>query len=99
MKVARWLLRSKPLKIDPKRLNVRAEVMSEAKTRDAERSKDRMVEIQGVSKSFHKTASNSYTEIQALANVNLSIREHEFVSLIVTRGCSTIPFLQIIVVM
>ena len=96
MKVARWLLRSKPLKIDPKRLNVRAEVLSEAKPRDAERSKDRMVEIQGVSKSFHKTASNSSTEIQALANVNLSIRENEFVSIIGPSGCGKTTLLKII---
>src|SRR5881409_3689248 len=96
MKVARWLLRSKPLKIDPKRLNVRAEVLSEAKPRDAERNKDRMVEIQGVSKSFHKTAGNSSTEIQALANVNLSIRENEFISIIGPSGCGKTTLLKII---
>jgi NitT/TauT family transport system ATP-binding protein len=55
-----------------------------------------MVEIQGVSKSFHKTVANNSTELSALANVNLSIRENEFVSIIGPSGCGKTTLLKII---
>ena len=55
-----------------------------------------MVEIQGVSKSFHKTVANNSTELSALANVNLSIRENEFVSIIGPSGCGKTTLLKIV---
>jgi ABC-type nitrate/sulfonate/bicarbonate transport system ATPase subunit len=55
-----------------------------------------MVEIQGVSKSFQKTVKNNSTELRALANVNLSIRENEFVSIIGPSGCGKTTLLKII---
>ena len=55
-----------------------------------------MVEIQGVSKSFQKTVKNNFTELRALANVNLSIRENEFVSIIGPSGCGKTTLLKII---
>jgi ABC-type nitrate/sulfonate/bicarbonate transport system ATPase subunit len=55
-----------------------------------------MVEIQGVSKSFQKTVKNHFTELRALANVNLSIRENEFVSIIGPSGCGKTTLLKII---
>jgi NitT/TauT family transport system ATP-binding protein len=55
-----------------------------------------MVEIEGVSKSFQKTVKNNSTELKALANVNLSIRENEFVSIIGPSGCGKTTLLKII---
>jgi NitT/TauT family transport system ATP-binding protein len=55
-----------------------------------------LVEIQGVSKSFHKTVKDITTEVAALANVNLSIRENEFVSIIGPSGCGKTTLLKII---
>lgn len=55
-----------------------------------------MVEIQGVSKSFQKTVKNNSTELKALADVNLSIRENEFVSIIGPSGCGKTTLLKII---
>jgi NitT/TauT family transport system ATP-binding protein len=55
-----------------------------------------MVEIAGVSKSFQKTVKNNTTELRALANVNLSIRENEFVSIIGPSGCGKTTLLKII---
>src|SRR6187549_1929653 len=40
-----------------------------------------LVEIQGVSKSFHKTVTERTTQIKALSDVSLSIRQNEFVSI------------------
>ena len=55
-----------------------------------------MVEIQGVSKNFHKTVAGNSTELSALSNVNLSIRENEFVSIIGPSGCGKTTLLKII---
>ena len=55
-----------------------------------------LVEIQGVSKSFHKTVEESTTEIKALAHVSLSIRENEFVSIIGPSGCGKTTLLKMI---
>ena len=55
-----------------------------------------MVEIQGVSKNFHKTVKDHTTELKALAGVNLSIREKEFVSIIGPSGCGKTTLLKII---
>jgi NitT/TauT family transport system ATP-binding protein len=55
-----------------------------------------MVEIQGVSKRFQKTVKNNFTELTALADVNLSIRENEFVSIIGPSGCGKTTLLKII---
>src|SRR5688500_15564316 len=55
-----------------------------------------MVEIQGVSKIFKKTVKNNSTELKALSNVNLSIRENEFVSIIGPSGCGKTTLLKII---
>jgi NitT/TauT family transport system ATP-binding protein len=55
-----------------------------------------MVEIQGVSKIFQKTVKNNSTELKALANVDLSIRENEFVSIIGPSGCGKTTLLKII---
>jgi NitT/TauT family transport system ATP-binding protein len=55
-----------------------------------------LVAIQGVSKSFQKTVKNNSTEIQALTDVNLSIRENEFVSIIGPSGCGKTTLLKII---
>jgi NitT/TauT family transport system ATP-binding protein len=48
-----------------------------------------MVEIERVSKSFHKTVKEHTTEVKALAEVNLSIRENEFLSIIGPSGCGS----------
>jgi len=55
-----------------------------------------MVEIQKVSKSFKKTVKDSTAEIKALAEVSLSIREKEFVSIIGPSGCGKTTLLKII---
>jgi NitT/TauT family transport system ATP-binding protein len=55
-----------------------------------------LVEIQGVSKSFHKTVKESTKEIKALADVSLSIRENEFVSIIGPSGCGKTTLLKMI---
>jgi NitT/TauT family transport system ATP-binding protein len=55
-----------------------------------------IVAIQGVSKSFQKTVKNTSTEIQALTDVNLSIRENEFVSIIGPSGCGKTTLLKMI---
>jgi ABC-type nitrate/sulfonate/bicarbonate transport system ATPase subunit len=55
-----------------------------------------LVEIQGVSKSFHKTVKESTTEIKALSDVSLSIRENEFVSIIGPSGCGKTTLLKMI---
>ena len=55
-----------------------------------------MVEIQQVSKSFQKTVKDNTAEIRALADVNLSIRENEFISIIGPSGCGKTTLLKII---
>jgi NitT/TauT family transport system ATP-binding protein len=55
-----------------------------------------MVEIQKVSKSFKKTVKDSTAEIKALAEVSLSIREKEFISIIGPSGCGKTTLLKII---
>src|SRR5512139_123311 len=55
-----------------------------------------MVEIQGVSKIYQKTIKDSKTEIEALSNVDLSIRENEFLSIIGPSGCGKTTLLKII---
>ena len=55
-----------------------------------------MVEIQGVSKSFHKTVKEHTTEVKALADVSLSIRENEFISIIGPSGCGKTTLLKMI---
>jgi NitT/TauT family transport system ATP-binding protein len=55
-----------------------------------------LVEIQGVSKSFHKTVKENRTEIRALSDVSLSVRENEFVSIIGPSGCGKTTLLKMI---
>ena len=55
-----------------------------------------LVEIQGVSKSFHKTVRENRTEIRALSDVSLSVRENEFVSIIGPSGCGKTTLLKMI---
>ena len=55
-----------------------------------------MVEIREVSKSFHKTVKDRTTEIKALADVSLAIRENEFVSIIGPSGCGKTTLLKMI---
>ena len=55
-----------------------------------------MVEIQRVSKSFQKTVKDNTAEVKALADVNLSIRENEFISIIGPSGCGKTTLLKII---
>ena len=55
-----------------------------------------LVEIQGVSKSFHKTVKESTTELKALAHVSLSVRENEFLSIIGPSGCGKTTLLKLI---
>jgi NitT/TauT family transport system ATP-binding protein len=55
-----------------------------------------MVEIRGVCKSFQKTFKEQSIEIKALAGVNLSIRDKEFISIIGPSGCGKTTLLKII---
>jgi NitT/TauT family transport system ATP-binding protein len=63
---------------------------------NAERKRGKMVEIQRVSKSFQKTVKDNTAEIKALADVNLSIPENEFISIIGPSGCGKTTLLKII---
>jgi NitT/TauT family transport system ATP-binding protein len=74
---------------------VRAEPLSNPQVRDAARG-ERIVELQGVSKSFHKTIKHSATELKALTDVTLSIRENEFISIIGPSGCGKTTLLKMI---
>jgi NitT/TauT family transport system ATP-binding protein len=60
------------------------------------RQATRMVEIERVSKSFHKSSKASTTEVIALAEVNLSIRANEFLSIIGPTGCGKTTRLKMI---
>jgi len=55
-----------------------------------------LVKIHGVSKSFHKIVKENTTEIKALSDVSLSIRENEFVSIIGPSGCGKTTLLKMI---
>jgi ABC-type nitrate/sulfonate/bicarbonate transport system ATPase subunit len=55
-----------------------------------------LVEVQAVSKSFHKTVKNHTTELKALSDVSLSIRENEFLSIIGPSGCGKTTLLKMI---
>jgi NitT/TauT family transport system ATP-binding protein len=54
------------------------------------------VEIQQVSKTFHKTVKNNSMGVKALAEVSLSVRENEFISIIGPSGCGKTTLLKII---
>ena len=75
---------------------MRAELLSNLKIRDAACGEERIVEIQRVSKSFHKTIKHSSTELKALTDVSLSIRENEFISIIGPSGCGKTTLLKMI---
>ncbi len=55
-----------------------------------------MVEIQRVSKTFQKVVKEKTVEVKALADVDLSIRDKEFVSIIGPSGCGKTTLLRII---
>jgi NitT/TauT family transport system ATP-binding protein len=55
-----------------------------------------MVEIQAVSKIYQKTVKDSTTKLEALSNVNLTVRANEFVSIIGPSGCGKTTLLKII---
>jgi NitT/TauT family transport system ATP-binding protein len=55
-----------------------------------------MVELERVSKSFHKTVKNSTTEIKALADVTFTVRDNEFLSIIGPSGCGKTTLLKMI---
>lgn len=55
-----------------------------------------MVEIQGVSKVYQKTVKDGSSQVEALSNVTLSIRENEFLSIIGPSGCGKTTLLKMI---
>ncbi len=55
-----------------------------------------MLEIRGVSKSFQKTVKDQTTRVNALSDVNLSVRPNEFLSIIGPSGCGKTTLLKII---
>lgn len=55
-----------------------------------------MVEVQRVSKIFQKAVKNKSMEVKALAEVDFSIRQNEFVSIIGPSGCGKTTLLRII---
>jgi NitT/TauT family transport system ATP-binding protein len=55
-----------------------------------------LVEIRGISKSFHKTVKDHTLEVKALADVSLSIRENEFLSIIGPSGCGKTTLLKML---
>lgn len=55
-----------------------------------------IVEIRGVMKSFQKTVKQTTNEVRALADVNFSVRENEFVSIIGPSGCGKTTLLKLI---
>lgn len=55
-----------------------------------------MVEIQRVSKTFQKMVKQTTLAVRALADVDLSVREKEFVSIIGPSGCGKTTLLRIV---
>jgi NitT/TauT family transport system ATP-binding protein len=55
-----------------------------------------LVQIERVSKSFRKTVKEHTTEVKALADVSLSVRANEFISIIGPSGCGKTTLLKII---
>ena len=55
-----------------------------------------LVQIERVSKSFRKTVKEQTTEVKALADVSLSVRANEFISIIGPSGCGKTTLLKII---
>lgn len=55
-----------------------------------------MVEIQRVSKTFQKMVKQTTHAVRALADVDLSVREKEFVSIIGPSGCGKTTLLRIV---
>ena len=55
-----------------------------------------MVEIRGVSKFYSKTVKDNTTKVEALSQVDLAVRENEFVSIIGPSGCGKTTLLKII---
>ena len=55
-----------------------------------------LVEIQGITKSFYKTVKDQTIEVKALADVSLSVRENEFLSIIGPSGCGKTTLLKMI---
>jgi NitT/TauT family transport system ATP-binding protein len=55
-----------------------------------------LVEIQGISKSFYKVVKDQTIEVKALADVSLSIRDKEFLSIIGPSGCGKTTLLKMI---
>jgi NitT/TauT family transport system ATP-binding protein len=55
-----------------------------------------LVEIQSISKSFYKVVKDQRTEVKALADVSLSVRDKEFLSIIGPSGCGKTTLLKMI---
>ena len=55
-----------------------------------------LVQIERVSKSFRKTVKEHTTEVKALADVSLSVRANEFISIIGPSGCGKTTLLKMI---
>ena len=55
-----------------------------------------LVQIERVSKSFRKTVKEQTTEVKALADVSLSVRANEFISIIGPSGCGKTTLLKMI---
>ena len=55
-----------------------------------------LVQIERVSKSFRKTVKEHTTEVRALADVSLSVRANEFISIIGPSGCGKTTLLKMI---
>ncbi|HEY1235446.1 MAG TPA: ABC transporter ATP-binding protein [Candidatus Binatia bacterium] len=73
-----------------------SDVLNDLNTSNGLNASKALVEIQGVSKSFRKTVKENTTEIKALSDVSLSIRENEFVSIIGPSGCGKTTLLKMI---
>jgi NitT/TauT family transport system ATP-binding protein len=71
-------------------------ILRETKASDFSAQRGAVVEIQRVSKAFQKTVKNQTIAVRALADVNLSVRENEFISLIGPSGCGKTTLLKLI---